>query len=150
MIIVLNEWIFHDLLGQNGSELQRETSEFVNALFYSDDVLVLPDEPRWMRKAYQLMATGDPELRAASVQLHTLMQTARVIDVRAMDRRIAPSPELLRETPSEDIYLVEAYLSAGADALVTTDFNLHGALADFSDDVSCRLRNDFLADYSSA
>lgn len=150
MIIVLNEWIFHDLLGQNGSERQRESTEFVNALFYSDDALVLPDEPRWMRKAYQLMATGDPERRAASVQLHTLMQTARVIDVRAMERRVAPAPDLLRETPSEDIYLVEAYLSAGADMLVTTDSGLHGALADFSDDVSCRLRNDFLADYSSA
>ena len=146
MIIVLNEWIFHDLLGQNGVELQRETSDFVNALFYSDDALVLPDEPRWMRKAYQLMATGNPELRAASIQLHTLMQTSRVIDVRAMERRITPPPDLRDRLPEEDIYLVEAYLSASADALVTTDCGLHGALADFSS-VDCSLRRDFLAGY---
>ena len=38
--------------------------------------------------------------------------------------------ELRLSLPAEDVYLVEAYLSAGADTLVTTDQGLHEALAD--------------------
>ena len=148
MIVVLNEWIFHDLLGQNGPEFQRETARFLDAFFSSSDVLVFPTEPRWTRKAYQLMTLTDPQLRNTSLQFHTLLQDQdRAKDVRMMERR-AMSQELLNQTPEEDQYLVSAYLTANADTLVTTDTNLHNALSD-SDLVSCRMREEFLAGYFS-
>ena len=147
MILVLNEWVFHDLLGDNGEVVQQQTAAFLNAFHASRDKLVWPEEPRWTQKAYQLMTLGDARLRNTSKQFHSLMfDSSRVIDVRAT----APVdvPEELRDSlPAEDAYLVEAYLSADADTLVTTDQGLHDALTDY-EPVSCRMRDEFLGGYS--
>ena len=147
MILVLNEWVFHELLGQNGEAVQREAAVFLNDFHASRDKLVLPRERRWMQKAYQLMTQGDARVRNTSKQFHSLMlDSSRVVDVRAT----APVdvPEELRDSlPAEDTYLVEAYLSADADTLVTTDQGLHDALTNY-EPVSCRMRDEFLGGYS--
>ena len=146
MILVLNEWVFHDLLGENGEAVQRETAIFLNDFYTSHDKLVLPREPRWSQKAYQLMTLGDARLRNTSKQFHSLIRDLnRVIDVRTTERVEVPE-ELRLSLPAEDVYLVEAYLSAGAEALVTTDEKLHKPLA-CSEAVSCRLRDEFLSGY---
>ena len=146
MILVLNEWVFHDLLGDNGEAFQRQTAAFLNAFHASRDKLVLPREPRWTRKAHRVMGQGDARLRNSSKQLKTLIYNSdRAVDVQTTARLDAPE-ELRDSLPEEDVYLVEAYLSAGADTLVTTDQGLHEALAD-SVVVSCRLRDEFLSGY---
>ena len=146
MILVLNEWVFHDLLGENGEAVQRETAIFLNDLYTSHDKLVLPREPRWSQKAYQLMTLGDARLRNTSKQFHSLIRDLnRVIDVRTTERVEVPE-ELRLSLPAEDVYLVEAYLSAGADTLVTTDRGLYEALSGY-EAVSCRLRDEFLIGY---
>ena len=146
MILVLNEWVFHDLLGENGEAVQRETAIFLNDFYTSHDKLVLPREPRWSQKAYQLMTLGDARLRNTSKQFHSLIRDLnRVIDVRTTERVEVPE-ELRLSLPAEDVYLVEAYLSAGAETLVTTDEKLHKPLA-CSEAVSCRLRDEFLSGY---
>ena len=43
MILVLNEWVFHDLLFDNGDPAFRETARFLVALQTSEDVLVIPE-----------------------------------------------------------------------------------------------------------
>ena len=146
MILVLNEWVFHDLLGENGEAVQRETAVFLNDFYTSHDKLVLPREPRWSQKAYQLMTLGDARLRNTSKQFHSLiLDLNRVIDVRTTERVEVPE-DLGLSLPAEDVYLVEAYLSAGADTLVTTDEKLHKPLACY-EAVSCRLRDEFLSGY---
>ena len=148
MILVLNEWIFHDLLGENGVEVQRETSRFLNEFYLSHDNLVLPKEPRWPQKAYRMMTQSDARLRVISKQFHTLiLNSNRVIDVRTIAPQNVPE-ELCYRLPPEDEYLVTAYLSADADSLITTDQNLYVALAD-SAHVKCQLREEFLNDYRS-
>ena len=145
MIVVLNEWVFHDLLGDNGSESQRETANFLNALFSSSDILVVPDERRWIRKAYDLLTLAEPHLRNTSLQFHTL--------IKDLNRAIHPwmaqlepiLADLLDRTPEKDRYLVSVYLSANADLLVTTDIPLHDSLS--QSDVRCRMRDEFLANY---
>jgi len=69
----------------------------------------------------------------------------RAEDIRTIAFRELPK-ELQEGVPSEDMYLVEAYVSSDADHLVTTDQGLYDALAD-SEIVSCRLRSEFLAEY---
>ena len=146
MIVVLNEWIFHDLLGDRCEAAQREAAEFLVAFSSSCDKLVLPKEPRWIEKAYRLMRQTDAKLRGISKQFHTLMRNSdRVIDVRNTAAEDVPK-QFQGGLPTEDEYLVSAYLSAGADALVTTDQKLYEALVD-STDVSCRLRDEFLTEY---
>ena len=146
MILVLNEWVFHDLLGDNGEVVQQQTAAVLNAFHASRDKLVWPGERRWTQKAYQLMTLGDARLRNTSKQFHSLiLDLNRVIDVRTTERVEVPE-ELRLSLPAEDVYLVEAYLSAGADTLVTTDEKLHKPLA-CSEAVSCRLRDEFLSGY---
>ena len=148
MILVLNEWIFHDLLGENGAASQRETASFLNAFYSSSDRIVLPAEPRWMQKAFQLMTSRNLLLRSASRLLHSILRdSARAIDARKLEHESIPE-RLLGNLPEEDVYLVVAYLTAGADKLVTTDQSLFDSVAD-SGIVSCQMRDDFLSDYPS-
>ena len=148
MILVLNEWIFHDLLGDNCEAAQREAVEFLVAFSSSCDKLVWPRERRWTEKAHRLMIEQDARLRAISKQFHTLMRNSdRVVDVRNTAAEDV-SEQFQGGLPAEDEYLVSAYLSAGADALVTTDQKLYEALKG-STDVSCRLRDEFLTEYDA-
>ena len=85
MILILNEWIFHDLLGENGAAAQRETATFLNGFYLSADKLVLPTERRWMQKAYQLMTQTSPMLVQISKQFQSLLQDSeRTIDERGI------------------------------------------------------------------
>ena len=146
MLIVLNEWIFHDLWGENGELRQQEAERFLRALVQSADTLIVPNEPRWTGKANHLMRFSDSRRRVISKVFRSLYSDSeRTIRIRADIAEIVPE-EVLRQLPEEDVYLVSAYLSADADVLVTTDVPLYKALAD-RDFVTCRMRGDFLADY---
>ena len=146
MILVLNEWIFHDLLLENGMDKFRETAEFLKAFHNSADLFVLPAEPRWKAKAYQLMTQSDPSQRAISKVLHAMLvdsDRARVV----IDEPQFENPEAdYSRVPEEDIYLLVAYRAACADLLVTTDKVLSDALMDL-EQVNCALRDEFLATY---
>ena len=145
MIIVLNEWVFHDLLGDNGPERRRQTLAFMEAFESSGDRLVIPNEDRWLQKALSLTFRQEPEGKMIGALISRILWNSKNFVQAEPNPALIPD-DLLRETPSKDLYLVEAYLSAGADMLVTTDCGLHGALADFSD-VDCSLRRDFLSGY---
>ena len=60
MILVINEWIFEDLIGENGQDRFKETAEFVVRLSSSDDKLVMPVEQRWREKANRARTVADP------------------------------------------------------------------------------------------
>lgn len=150
MIIVLNEWIFHDMWEENGAANRLEVERFLTALQNSDDRFVIPPHGAhgWNRKVYQLMdrARGNSNLSIVRRLFRSLFEDPRKA-MRIPHEDMIPVPaDILPKLPPEDIYLVEAYLSAGADMLVTTDQVLHDALADFSV-VECLLRDDFLAGY---
>ncbi len=146
MLIVLNEWIFHDLWGENGESSQRETVQFLSALVQSADILIVPSEPRWSNKANRLMEFTDARRRVISKVFRSLYDDSeRTIRIRADIAEIVPD-ELLSRLPEKDVYLVYAYLLGNADVLVTTDVPLWESLAD-SDLVTCQMRDDFLADY---
>ena len=148
MILVLNEWVFHDLLFENEDPAFQQTAQFLIAFAESNDVLVIPAEERWKRKAFQLMTMTDTRIRLVSKLLHRLMLDAdRTIIIQPEEDPPTPQ-ELLDRLPSEDVYLVLAYVSAGADLLVTTDRGLFCSI-DEHDDVKCRMREDFLPWYAA-
>ena len=144
MILVLNEWLFEDLLGRNGSNKQEETRRFLLALETSEDKFVIPSKKRWNDKGYSLMTQRDIRLQMIS----KLFNSLRLNSDKAIVQVTTPEiPEaLLDQLPKEDVYLVSAYLSAGADLLITTDRGLFDSLAD-SELVSCQMRDKFLSGY---
>ena len=146
MVLIINEWIFHDLLGENGPEAFEATRGFVKRLFHSTDWIVAPNEQRWRRKAYQLMTSTSPEQRQVSQLFHSLlMDSNRCIILNPED-----IPEVPKGTydwaPCEDVYLIEAYVASGADILVTTDKTLFDSVAEHGEFV-CRMRDEFLSTY---
>ena len=146
MILVLNEWVFHDLLLDNGDAAFQETARFLIAFRESEDILVIPAEERWKRKAFQLMTMADVRQRLVSRLLHGLLRDSNRT-VRIQPEENLPIPqELLDRLPCEDVYLVRAYITAGADLLITTDQGLFCAIGEH-DGVNCRMREQFLAEY---
>ena len=146
MILVLNEWVFHDLLLDNGEAAFQETAKFLIAFRESEDILVIPAEERWKRKAFQLMTMTDTRQRLVSRLLHSLLRDSDRT-IRTQPEENPPIPqELLDRLPCADVYLVLAYLAAGADLLITTDRGLSGAIGEH-DDVNCRMREQLLAEY---
>ena len=118
----------------------------MRALIVSTDGIVVPNESPWTDKAYQLMRLSDPRRKLSSQAFFGLcVDSNRALRVPTEGIEVIPS-ELLNQLPEEDVYLVSAYLSANADVLVTTDVPLYEALAK-SEMVTCRMRDQFLADY---
>ncbi len=149
MILVINEWIFHDLLGENGPEAYEATADFLKRLFQSDDWIVMPYEQRWKSKAYQLMNSTMPELRPLSQLFHRILRDSdRCIIVNPDD--IPVTPEGTYDwAPEEDVYLIEAYDASNADLLVTTDETLFDKVTGYGQ-FNCQMRNDFLAWYGAS
>ena len=147
MLFTLNEWVFHDLLGQNGDDAFRDTAGFLISFAVSNDRLVIPNEERWKWKAFQLMELSHPLGRDLSKLFHGLLRNPnRAFFVTDEEEAPPISQELQEQTPPEDLYLVLAYVATDADLLVTTDEDLHSVLAEH-DEVNCRMRNDFLTSY---
>ena len=94
------------------------------------------------------MTLTNPLLRHSSKQFQSILQDSKsTIDSRSLNEVDIPQ-ELLDQVPCEDIYLVSAYLSAGADLLITTDQGLFDSVAN-SELVSCQMRGEFLSSYLS-
>ena len=128
MLIVLNEWIFHDLWGENGESSQRETVQFLSALVQSADILIVPSEPRWSNKANRLMEFTDARRRVISKVFRSLYDDSeRTIRIRADIAEIVPDEA--EPVAGKSVYLVYAYLLGNADVLVTTDVPLWESLA---------------------
>ena len=148
MLYVLNEWVFHDIIGENGRDAFIETVRFLVAFHSSGDRLVIPPKRRWNEKAHGLMRMTDTRVRQISQLFHSLL--------RDSNRAVRPTPgapppisqELQEQTPPEDIYLVLAYVSTNADRLITTDEKLCSALAQNAE-VNCQLRDEFLTSYTA-
>ena len=124
MLLVINEWIFHDLLMDNGPVAFKETEGFVKRLFGSDDRIVMPDEDRWKRKAYQLMTESSPVQRQVSQLFHRLLRDPDRCLILSTVTPQGASPGAYNWAPPEDVYLIEGYVASQADLLVTTDVPL--------------------------
>ena len=140
MLLVLNEWVFHDLLGENGETRRRETVRFLSRLRQSDDAFVIPAETGWKQKAFRLMTMSDRAGITISKLFHNLMLNTDKVVIQPEDAQ--PIPDDLPDIPDEDVYLVRAYRATGADLLVTTDAELFDALSRI-DAVNCRMRANF-------
>lgn len=145
-LLVVDEWLIHDLIGENSSHKQEEAGHFLEELIKRcDRIAVLRGSP-WMQKAYGLMSYNDPLRRTLSKLLHRILRDLRKCAIlEPNELRELPS-ELVAQVPAEDQYLVQIYLSAEADLLVTTDQKLNDSLSTF-EDVHVKQRDDFLKGY---
>lgn len=150
-LFVINEWLLSDLGGENGSDMQEESYEFMLALREKcDRIAVLRGSP-WMRKADALMKRTDATTRQASKVLHLGIlrdsNKCSLID----EKECAPAPALLKgHIHQKDEYLFRVFYKSKADAIVTTDARLQEQVAQIeSDKPRIVLRAEFLEQYRS-
>lgn len=148
-LLVINEWIIHDLQGDNAQEAQDEAFRFLQAFQQSQDrIAVLYDSP-WRQKIHGLMRqNSNRRIKMLSKFLQLILRTPnKCVYQHQSDIDAADIPaDAIDAAPEEDIYLIQLYYAAQADLLVTTDHGLRNAFAS-RDDVEITLRDEFLEGY---
>jgi hypothetical protein len=142
---VVNEWLLHNLRGDNGEEAQREAERFLTTLWEQCDRLVVLWGSPWMRKAFALMKIPDEPIRQLSKLLQTLLRDAQECCLFHPDE-VPPLPAWGGQVRPDDRYLVRVFCAAGVDVLATSDEPLREALEEHMQVAS---RDAFLAQYLS-
>ena len=154
-LLVINEWIFHDLRGENKADAQQQAGHFLIAFVQSDDKIAVLYGSQWMEQVHEMMEQTGSQINNPYAQkfrriLITLIRTADKCIYRTQeDINAADIPQnAIAVAPPEDLYLVKLYYAAQADMIITTDRKFYDAFASRQDiGVNMILRDDFLADY---
>jgi hypothetical protein len=123
--IVLNEWIFHDIRGENGPQFQEQAESFLQAFIGGTDQIVVLRESRWTEKAWQLWEEHDTRVQILS-KLLFLGILIDPLKSRYLDQNdVTPLPDdLAEQVPGDDAYLFQTALAGGATHIVTSDERL--------------------------
>ena len=144
--LVIDEWLWSDLAGENSPERQRETFQFLEAVFIKCDRIVTVKGSRFEEKALGLWKQTDVTRRGIakfyrdrfwynSEKTHLLEQAA----LEELGEAVA------NEVKPDDHYLVRACLTSNAVSIVTTDNPLKNILEKHG--IPCKHRQDFVPDY---
>jgi hypothetical protein len=148
-LLVLDEWFWSDAAGENGPERQRETMEFVQALYVICDRLVIVRGSRFAEKADRFWKHADPRRRQfARFFSGSILYNSLKADSVEPEQLDALPEQLLHDTQPEDRYLVQAQRAQPGSIVVTTDTDLKLALGRHS--VPSADRNTFVLQYLQA
>jgi hypothetical protein len=147
--LVLDEWVWADLNGENGEEAQRETFLLLQRVFEKCDQLVTVEDSPFLRKYSNMMAlcVNQGDLRRTIVRVFRAQFFHNSEKLHRLQEGSLPDtpPELEHKVKEDDQYLVRAYLAANADLLVTTDNPLMEALSECG--IRCMNRDTFISSY---
>jgi len=146
-LIVLNEWLLHDLRGDNGRDFQSQSFEFLQALIQKPDRIAVLRASPWVTKAYNLMKHHDPLVLEIAKLLHKgiLLDLSKCLQLNRHD--LIPLPVALQHIElKEDKYLFDLCHSANADLIVTSDTRLIEKVA-LIEEIRLALRQEFLSEY---
>ena len=146
-MLVINEWLFQDIKGENGQPKRQETGNFLAQFALGQDKFAALNGEPWMEKAFELMTHSAPDIRRLSKLLRSLIiNPSKCVILQLGDVADAAPQDAIDVAPDEDIYLIQTYYAANADLLITTDEGLHNAFVS-RQDVEVMFRNPFLEDY---
>lgn len=143
-IFVINEWIWHDLSGENGPPAQTETLKALTRLAERRHRIVVVEGSPFDRKAWALCKKGDRLVVQAVVRDYiksVRLDSDRCILLRREDMAALPA-ELASATKADDHYLVQSLFKVEGAVLVTTDSDLRSALVKAGR--TCLTREEFL------
>lgn len=145
-VFAINEWLWADVLGQNGAVAQRESFIAIVKLAESDHRLVIIEGSAFDRKAFAL-CKGAPMIaqRMAGVLLKELRLNSDRCHLLKPDAMLPLPKELAYSVKDDDHYLVQAQQSVPGAILVTTDSALREAV--LRANLKCLSREDFLKTY---
>ena len=143
---ILNEWIWADATGENGSAQQAEAFRLLKVLSEGGDRIIVVKGSSFFHKGWKLcVATARPALEIAKFfKMQFLFNSDRCL---LLDESELPElPDALKQVKPDDQYLVRAHLKVGRAIVVTTDLPLKEILEEAN--IPCEIRSDFLRRYS--
>lgn len=146
--LVIDEWLWSDLAGENTVDEQRETFEFLGAIYNKCDRIVSVRGSRFDQKFFELFRYSDV-IRLGFAKFfkarfwYNSQKTLMLEEDQLQDLPNA----IATEVQHKDHYLVRAYLTAKASEIVTTDNPLKDALTKHG--IACRHRQEFVLTYIS-
>lgn len=148
--IVIDEWIFADLCGENEKEKQGESFSFlVKLVQICDKIVILRDSP-FVAKLFDFREKAvTPELRGISQYIYTAIYSNSSKAVLVAQDEIRPlPPKLAKLIPRDDGYLFQLHLRVSDSFIVTSDGKLF-ELVRRKKGIKIFLRDRFVRDYLS-
>lgn len=141
LLIIPDEWLVHDLRGNNGEKAQREAHSFLEKVYAKCDRLVILEGSPFVSKVYKLLFK-DSRLLVRLISkffscsfLQNSEKCIKLTDVKGL-------PTSLQEVvPCEDRYLFEIRETLQEGVIVTTDKSLTSL-------PEVKSRDDFLEKYN--
>ena len=146
-VFVINEWLWHDLSGENGTEAQTESLKAVIQFRNSKHRLVVAEGSSFDQKAWKLCKSHDMMIRQVVVRDYVLAvrwDLNRCVVLKPHNMAELPD-DLAHSTKPDDHYLLRCLLSVEEAILVTTDGDLCEAVVRAQK--PCLSREQFLAEY---
>lgn len=154
MILILDEWIIHDLINDNGEEKQKESFQFLERMKDKCDKICLVKESKFMGKIgrFAKLAANSLELKNKFRFLKLVFlensEKCEIIKLQNAKNGDVNVQELLVKINPDDHYLVIAYSKFKEEGykcvIITTDNKLKEAL---HNRVSVSLRDSFIKEY---
>lgn len=124
--IVIDEWLFHDLLGENEDkgERQEEAWRFLFKLLKICDRIVILEGSPFATKMWQFIkqSENDPLKRTLSKFFHNEIAINSSKTLLLLKEEVSPLPKhLLKLIPLDDQYLFQAHLSVKDSFILTSD-----------------------------
>jgi hypothetical protein len=144
--LVIDEWLWSDLAGENSTNSQRETFQFLEAVFTKCDRIVTVKGSRFEEKALGFWKLTDVTRRGIAKfykeRFWYNSDKCLLLDPAELQHL---EDVISNKVKADDRYLVRACLTSKAMAIVTTDNPLRNALDGHG--IPCRLRQEFVPEY---
>ena len=140
-IIIPDEWCIHDLKGENGKDVQRETFTFLEKIYKKCDKLAIILGSPFIHKFYNLLMNDSrPHIRVLSkyLRLNFLINSEKCVELTIVKEL---QEEIKSQIPIDKEYLYQIRQTLGEGIIITTDKNLKNIPHTY-------IRNEFLKVYS--
>jgi len=145
--LVLDEWFWADLSGNNSPADQKEAFEFITVIFKKCDRIVRVKGSKFETKTFEFWKHSSDVMRRRMTRYyrdHFWSNPDKSLLLE--ESSLPPIPaDIAKGIKEDDHYLVRAYLSAEADVIVTTDKPLIDAL--LKTNICCEHRKQYLSNY---
>ncbi len=156
MLLILDEWIIHDLQGDNGSEKQKESFAFLEKMKEKCDKISWILGSKFIHKYYKLCkkSSFDLELKKKIKFLNgSFLRNPQKVEIITLDElniEVEEYSHILKDINPDDHYIVKAYFYLERKIneepiIITTDTKLVKKLRDLG--VQVDFRDNFMLNY---
>ncbi|OGH57628.1 MAG: hypothetical protein A3G34_13915 [Candidatus Lindowbacteria bacterium RIFCSPLOWO2_12_FULL_62_27] len=146
--LILDEWLWADLLGENGVERQKQASAFLLAIRTICNPIVIVKGSKFERKTFNFWKNAgfDATLRKIAKFYRSEFWSNSVKTIRIEAGQLKPLwGDLQKQVNPDDHYILQAYFTIQKCVIVTTDTRLKPLLD--SKNIDCKYRDEFVSEY---